>query len=171
MGEPGADVVEELCRAGVVRGDLVGLAVAPRVGLGMATTGKMSVARGIEDPSVVVRLVEDALRPRWVLWSNDTTATLLRAGVRIATCWDVAGVHRLLFGGWWADPACVWAQLQHLALGTIPTAAPADLFGDAGRDKGDPDDPIRPDGTSDRSGWTEVGVRLRNGCGGGQNWR
>ena len=58
MGEPGADVVEELCSAGVVRGDLVGLAVAPRVGLGMATTmGKMSVARGIEDPSVVVRLV------------------------------------------------------------------------------------------------------------------
>jgi len=71
-GEPGADVVEELCRAGVVRGDLVGLAVAPRVGLGMATTtGKMSVARGIEDPSEVVRFVEEALGPRWVLWSNE----------------------------------------------------------------------------------------------------
>ena len=45
-----------------VRGDLVGLAVTPRVGLGMATTtGKMSVARGIEDPSVVVRLVDNVL--------------------------------------------------------------------------------------------------------------
>jgi hypothetical protein len=28
------------------------------------TTGKMSVARGIEDPSVVVGLVEETLRPR-----------------------------------------------------------------------------------------------------------
>ena len=93
MGEPGADVVEELCRAGVVRGDLVGLAVAPGVGLGMATTtGRMSVARCIEDPSAAVRLVEDALRPRWVLWSNDTAATLVLAGVRIATCWDLAAV-------------------------------------------------------------------------------
>ncbi len=146
MGEPGADVVEEFCRVGVVRGDLVALAVAPGVGLGMArATGKMSVARGIEDPSVVVRLVEDALGPRWVLWSNDTAATLLRARVGIVTCWDLAAVHRLLFGGWRADPARVWAQLQHLALGTIPTTAPADLFEDAGRGDGDPDDPIRPD--------------------------
>jgi DNA polymerase-1 len=166
VGEPGADVVEELCRAGVARGDLVGLAVAPRVGLGMATTtGKMSVASSIEDPSVVVRLVEDALRPRWVLWSNDTAATLLRAGVRIATCWDIAGVHRLLFGRWRADPASVWAQLQHLALGTIPTTAPADLFGDDGRGDGDPDDPIRPDGHLrpewlDR-GWCATPERLR----------
>ena len=93
MGEPGADVVEELCRAGVVRGDLVGLAVAPGVGFGMATTtGEMSIARGIEDPSVVIRLVEDALHPRWVLWSNDNAATLVLAGVRIATCWDLAAV-------------------------------------------------------------------------------
>ena len=90
VGEPGVDVVEELCRAGVVRGDLVGLAVAPRVGFGMATTtGKMSVARSIEDPSVVVRLVEDALGPRWVLWSNDTAATLVRAGVLTYLCEDL----------------------------------------------------------------------------------
>ena len=145
---------------------LSALAVAPGVGLGMATTtGKMSVARGIEDPSVVVRLVEDALHPRWVLWSNDTAATLLRAGLRIATCWDVAAVHRLLFGGWRADPACVWAQLQHLALGTIPTTAPADLFGDAGRGDGDPDDPIRPDGHLRPEwlggGWCATPERLR----------
>ena len=26
------------------------------------------------------------------------------AGVRLATCWDVAAVHRLLFGGWRAEP-------------------------------------------------------------------
>jgi hypothetical protein len=90
VGEPGADVVGELCRAGVVRGDLVGLAVASGVGLGMATTtGKMSVARGIEDPSVVVRLVEDALGPRWVLWSNDTAATLVRARVLTYLCEDL----------------------------------------------------------------------------------
>jgi DNA polymerase-1 len=59
----------------------------------------------------------------------------------------------------------VWAQLQHLVLGTIPTTAPVDLFGDAGRGDGDPDDPIRPDGHlrpewSD-GGWCATPERLR----------
>jgi hypothetical protein len=101
VGEPGAGVVEELCRAGVARGDLVGLAVAPGVGLGMATTtGKMSVARGIEDPSVVVRLVEDALRPRWVLWSNDTAATSWCENATLLTkvTWTYVKVPQIEFG-------------------------------------------------------------------------
>ena len=68
-----------------------------------------------------------------------------QAGVRIATCWDIAAVHRLLFGGWRADPARVWAQLHHLALETVPTMAPPDLFSYA-EDDGDGEDPVQPDG-------------------------
>jgi DNA polymerase family A len=97
------------------------------------------------DASVVVGLVEEALRPRWVWWSNQTAAPFISAGVRIATCWDISAVHRLLFGGWRADPAHVWAQLHHLALETLPTMAPPNLFSYAEND-GDGEDPVQPDG-------------------------
>jgi DNA polymerase-1 len=147
MEEPDKQLVEELCRSGIGRGDLVALAISPRTGLGMATpSAAASVSLGVEDPSAVVRLVEDALRPRWVLWSNDTAATLAQSGVRIATSWDIAAVDRLLFGGWRTDPARAWAHVHDLALEEIPRNAPADLFGDSGRGGGDPEDPVRPDG-------------------------
>ncbi|MCU1494310.1 MAG: putative polymerase [Acidimicrobiaceae bacterium] len=147
MEEPDKQLVEELCRSGIGRGDLVALAIWPRTGLGMATpTAAASVSLGVEDPSAVVRLVEDALRPRWVLWSNDTAATLAQSGVRIATSWDIAAVDRLLFGGWRTDPARAWAHVHDLALEEIPRNAPADLFGDSGRGGGDREDPVRPDG-------------------------
>jgi len=42
------------------------------------------------------------------------------------------------------------------ALDTIPTTAPADLFGDDGRGDGDPDDRSVPTGTSGRSGWRRL---------------
>ncbi|MHB8246240.1 MAG: DNA polymerase [Acidimicrobiales bacterium] len=138
------DIVEKLRGKGVARGDLVGLALAPGVGLGISTaSGGLSL--GCEDTAVVVRLIEDALRPRWVWWSNETAGTLVSAGVRVATCWDIAAAHRLLFGGWRADPARVWAQLHHLALETIPAMAPPNLFTYAEHD-GDPEDPVQADG-------------------------
>ena len=140
------DVVDGLRGAGVGRGDLVVLALAPGVGLGMAAaTGAFSWSCGGEDASVVVGLVEDALRPRWVWWSNETAVPLIAAGVRVAKCWDIAAVHRLLFGGWRADPARVWAQLHHLAVEAVPTMAPPDLFSSA-TDDGDSEEPVRPDG-------------------------
>jgi DNA polymerase-1 len=140
------DVVDKLRAAGVGRGDLVALALAPGVGLGMATaSGALSWSYGGQGTSVVVGLVEDALRPRWVWWSNETAVPLIRAGVRVATCWDIAAVHRLLFGGWRSDPARVWAQLHHLALKSVPTMAPPDLFSYAA-DDGDGEDPVRLDG-------------------------
>ncbi|MGP8208482.1 MAG: DNA polymerase [Acidimicrobiales bacterium] len=140
------DVVEKLRGAGVRRGDLIGLALAPGVGLGMATaSGALSWSCGGEGTPAVVKLVEDALRPRWVWWSNGTAVPLIGAGVRVATCWDIAAVHRLLFGGWRADPARVWAQLHRLALETLPTMAPPDLFTYAS-DGGDGEDPVQPDG-------------------------
>jgi DNA polymerase-1 len=154
VGDAGGEVVDELRRAGVGRGDMVALTVAPGLGMAMASsTPEVSLARAVEDPSAVVALVEEALRPRWVLWSSDTATTLLRAGVRVATCWDIAAVHRLIFGGWRADPPWVWARLHNLATDTIPnTSAPPNLFDDGGPG-GDPDDPVGPDGHL-RPEWT-----------------
>lgn len=159
-------MVAELRRAGVARGDFVALAVAPGVGLGMATAGDdVSLSLATEDPSTAVRRVEDALHPRWVLWSNDTAAMLAGTGVRIATSWDVTAVHRLLFGGWAADPARVWAELHRLELGTIPTTAPADLFSDPDDGNGEPGEPVRPDGHLRpdwvAGGWRETPHRLQ----------
>lgn len=164
MGDPGAGVVAALRRAGVGRGDLVGLAVSPGVGLGLATpAGTLSVAVGVDDPAAVVRLAEEAFRPRWALWSNDTAASLARAGVRIATCWDIAAVHRLLAGGWRGDPARAWAQVHSLAAETIPTAAPLDLFS-AARWEDDPNEPVGADGHLQPAwvsgGWAATPQRL-----------
>jgi DNA polymerase family A len=141
-------VVDELREAGVGPGDLVAVAVADGVGVGLALLGT-GWSRGLgqsDDPTRVVADVEAALAPRWVVWSSATPLALVRAGVRVATSWDVAAVHRLLFGGWHADPARVWAQLHDLPLGAIPSTGPVDLFSLAEAEGVDPDQPIRPDG-------------------------
>jgi DNA polymerase-1 len=169
MAEPARNLVDELRQAGVGRGDLVGLAVAPGVGLAMAPSRQAaashpsrSLSLDVEDPAREVGLVDEAIRPRWVLWSNTTAEALVRAGVRIATCWDIAAVHRLVFGGWRADPGRVWAQLHDLALDTVPKAAPPDLFSPA---DADPDEPLdanghlRPEWVN--GGWSTSPQRLQ----------
>jgi DNA polymerase-1 len=91
-----------------------------------------------------IAAVERTIRPRWVLWSADTAAALVRSGIRVATAWDVAAVHRLLAGGWRNDPARVWAYLHGLDRQHTPVAGQLDLMGgDAGDDA---DQPVRPDG-------------------------
>ena len=67
------------------------------------------------------------VRPRWVLWSQETARVLTGHGVRLATCWDLAAVHRLLFGGWRAEPGFVWACLHGEPPPEMPAAEP-DLF-------------------------------------------
>ncbi len=142
--------LEELRAIGVARGDLVAVVAAADVGVAVATgAGSFCVPFAVEAPADVVRGIEEALRPRWVMWSNDTAIAFVEAGVRVATAWDIAAVHRLLFGGWRADPALVWARLSDLAVDTIPTMAPPDLFSSAaGEGGGDdrPDEPVRSDG-------------------------
>jgi DNA polymerase I len=150
--------VERLRLAGTRSGDLVAVALAPEVGVGIATPGtSAAVAAADDDPVAVVRAVEREVRPRWVVWSPATAAALVAAGVRVATCWDVAAVARLLFGGWRADPALVWARLHDLPDDTVPTLAPLDLFSQAaepgpgagaggGDGAGEGDGPVRPDG-------------------------
>jgi len=117
-----------------------------------------------DDAVAAVRLVEHVLRPRWIWWSNDTATTLVEAGVRVATCWDIAAVHRLIFGGWSADPALVWARLHDLARDTMPTDGPRDLFSPADGEGDEPDEPVgsdghlRPDWVS--GGWSTTTERL-----------
>jgi DNA polymerase family A len=125
----------------------VAVAVVPDIGIGLATMARsLAVPAADDEQATVVRNLEHALRPRWVWWSNETAATLVRAGVRVATCWDVAAVARLLFGGWRTDPARVWAQLHDLPLDAVPTTRPLDLFNQPDDAETGLDGPVRRDG-------------------------
>jgi DNA polymerase I len=167
------DLVTRLRQAGVGRGDLVGLAVAP----------DGTVAVGLHDGGWTTSVGElaatdEALRPRWVTWSQETAQRLVTTGVRLMMGWDVAAVHRLLFGGWRADPGWAWAHLHELPLDQVPATEPrsrgeADLFDAAqeqeaalapGDQADDPPDPVGPDGQLrpdwTRGGWADTPDRL-----------
>lgn len=118
------------------------------------------VGPGVElvgTPADVVARVESLERqcaPRWVWWSAEAgAAPLVAAGVRLRRCWDVAEAHRLLAGGWAADPALAWASVCRLSLDHLPRATAGDLldFADttgeaADSPKGDRSSAARPDG-------------------------
>jgi DNA polymerase-1 len=145
-----AELVASLREAGVNRGDLVALVVTPALGYGLAAAGRAWTVPGA---AAEVGRADEALRPRWVTWSGQAAARLAAAGVRLATCWDIAAAHRLLFGGWRADPALVWARLHGLDTDAMPASGPLDLFG---VDEGDGTDPVAPDGHL-RPAWTGGG--------------
>ena len=113
---------------GFERGTLLALVVAPGVGLAVGPIDLPATAHACVDPFGVVAEIEAELRPRWVMWSGETAFALIAAGVRVATSWDIAAVHRLLFGGWQADPARVWALTRGLPLASLPAEIPVDLF-------------------------------------------
>ncbi|MBX3287533.1 MAG: DNA polymerase I, partial [Actinobacteria bacterium] len=135
---------------------MVGLAVAPAVGIGVAAPGGSLGVPAADDGDAIrlVAAIDAELRPRWVVWSQDTAHDLVAHRVRLATAWDLAAVHRLLFGGWRADPGRVWAQLHDLPTADVPMLGPVDLFSslDADADRPD-DDAVRPDGHL-RASWT-----------------
>ena len=139
-------LIDALRAAGVERGARLALALEPGVGLGLGLSGGATIACSDADPAALVGVIEAELQPRWVMWSQATAAVLVAAGVRVATSWDLAAVHRLLFGGWRADPARVWALLNALPLDALPTEAPLDLFNLDPLADGDPEEPVRADG-------------------------
>jgi DNA polymerase-1 len=109
------DLVTLLTEAGVRQGDLVGLVVG--------CDGAVTVALGEGEFSASVAdvgVADEKIRPRWAVWSQDDARELVAGGVRVATCWDVAAVHRLLFGGWRAEARYVWACLHGQAPDEIP---------------------------------------------------
>jgi DNA polymerase-1 len=145
-----ADLVAALRQAGVNRGDLVALAVSPASGFGLAAADRSWT---VPVDAAEVGRADEALRPRWVTWSGQAAARLATDGVRLATCWDLSAVHRLLFGGWRADPGLVWARLRGLDLVMLPGSGPLDLFG---MDEDDASDPVAPDGYL-RPAWVSGG--------------
>ncbi len=105
--------MDELAAVGVRRGAPLAVAVVPRQGLALAWHGGSRQVPA-QEPTEVVRALT-ALEPRWVWWSaRQTAAPLLDAGVRPATCWDLAAVARLLDGTRRDDPATVWAAARQL---------------------------------------------------------
>ena len=151
------DVVAQLRQARVGPGDQVALAVEPGVGAGITAPGTGGPGSCLLAEAWVdqVAAVEEQLHPRWVLWSSRTAQVLVAEGVRVARAWDVAAVHRLLQGGWRADPAVVWARLHDLPVETIPEVRAPDLF-TAATDDDDDDEALRPDGHL-HPGWVDGG--------------
>jgi DNA polymerase-1 len=154
MGDPGLDLASLLRRACVVRGDLVGLAVT--AGGMIAVAPQTAAGRpGWVGTADEVAAVERELRPRWVTWSGETAARLTGLGVRLATCWDIAAVHRLLFGGWRAEPGLAWASLHGLPTDNVPSRRPGELFSTGEPVSGtDETSPVGPNGYL-RLEWTE----------------
>ena len=161
------DLVTRLSKAGVTRGDLVGLAVTAD-----GTAAVTAADSGWVSSAAELVLADHELRPRWVTWSQDSARHLVASGVSLATCWDIAAVHRLLFGGWRADPGWAWACVRGLPLDGVPAAGPSqsaagpDLFDAADEYAaaaagpadalGDAEDPLGPDGQL-RPEWTRGG--------------
>lgn len=125
---------------GAVRGgDPVAVVLAPDGRVTLAT------AHGaVTGDAADVRRLEAACAPRWVWWSAASVAPLLTA-VPVGRAWDLAAVHRLLHGGWRADPGVMWALAHGLDPGDVPMARPPDLFHPA-LDPAELDEPIDPDG-------------------------
>jgi DNA polymerase I len=168
MGGVGdAELVTRLRQAGVGRGDLVGVAVSPDGTVAVSTD---AATAGWVGSAGELGVADEEVRPRWVTWSQEDARRLVARGVRLATCWDVAAVHRLLFGGWRADPGFAWAHLRGLPLDGVPAPGPAaavgmaDLF-DAALEEESP--PARKETANDagpvgadgylRLGWTRGG--------------
>ena len=139
------DLATRLRQDGLARGGFLALSVVPDRGLGVAAPSGARWALADSHPAAAVARLEAEFRPRWVWWSQDTPAALVRDGVRVATCWDLVAVHRLIFGGWRSDPGRIWAALHDLDPDSIPGTGQLDLFGGGGDEGTDPEDPVRPD--------------------------
>ncbi|HEU5144384.1 MAG TPA: hypothetical protein VFT81_04345, partial [Dermatophilaceae bacterium] len=70
------------------------------------------------------------LAPRWVVWSaRRALREVVTAGVAVSRTWDLAEVHRLIHGGWWASPGHVVAGCGGLPESDVPQPPPAHRAG------------------------------------------
>ena len=117
-----------------VRDDgLVSLVVAPgadgRPALAAVRGDGLAHAGPVGEIVAVVRALEAERRPRWVWWAAGRDAVpVVAAGLSLARCWDLAEVHRLLHGGWAAEPGLVWAAAHGIPVGSVPAPPSQDLF-------------------------------------------
>jgi DNA polymerase I len=136
------EAVSAITRHGFQRGGLLAVELQPAVGVAMSMPG-LTIALDADDPVEVVRAVDDQLHPRWVVWGRGPLSSLVVGGLRIARCWDIAAVQRLIVGGWRMDAARAWAELHGLN-DELPLVARVDLFTEV--DDSEPDEPLRADG-------------------------
>lgn len=96
----------------------------------------------------LVRELDGSGEVRFVTWSYGQEAHwLLAQGIRPGRLWDVAEAHRILHGGWRADPPRAWANAAGLDADTAPAAPSGDLFDfTAPPDDTPPDELVRADG-------------------------
>ena len=125
MPDP-AEALATLAGLGAEPGSAVALALCTTVdgsleAVGLAASEGSATWTGTHDALVdALGAIERALHPRWVVWSQDTARVLVAADLRVARCWDLAAVHRLVFGGWQAESGRVWAALHDVATTSIP---------------------------------------------------
>jgi DNA polymerase I len=167
----GADaLLDSVAASGLQRGDDLAIAVSPR-GIGLCSaSNSWAVQASLPDAVATLRQVEQRWRPRWVWWSARTTGQpLLRQGLRVSVCWDVAAVHRLLAGGTDDDPARVWAVLGGIDPADAPRTGQLDLLSAAPDDDGDLDEPVLSSGHLRAEwaagGWSQPAKRLAQWAG------
>jgi DNA polymerase-1 len=152
-------LLEVVMASGAARGQPIAVAVSG-AGLGLWWgSGGCGVEASPDVAVPALAAVEHRLRPRWVWWASGSSAPLLlRHGLRVALCWDVAAVHRLLVGGADDDPAVVWATLAGLEPADVPRTGQLDLLGPTGADdsSSDVEQPVLPGGHL-RAEWAEGG--------------
>jgi DNA polymerase-1 len=131
------------------RGELLALAFVGGAGFALAAgdgTRRSSIAYRGDCAVQVLAEIESERRPRWLWWDSATASPLVAAGLRLALCWDLAAVHRLIFGGWRADAAQVFNAARGLSNESAPATGQLDLLAPASDDGGDPEDAVQPDG-------------------------
>jgi DNA polymerase-1 len=150
MAPPGTDVdlvavVVHRGRAALVGADTRLAGPVPEVAAAMVTAASTS-------------------RPRFVWWSARYAGQLVAAaGSPLARVWDLAEAHRILHGGWKAEPGRVWAGAHGLPVSSMPEASTGDLFDFSAGDELGPEDLTRRDGhlrADAASGWLESDSRL-----------
>lgn len=125
----------------------------------------LRVVGPVADVASEVARIERESRPRWVWWSARYAVPLAAApGSPIARAWDLAEGHRILHGGWKAEPGRIWAAAHGLPLETMPAESTGDLFDfSSSADEVGPEDLVRTDGhlrADAASGWLETDERL-----------
>ncbi|WP_392542432.1 DNA polymerase [Oryzobacter telluris] len=116
----------------MIPGDVVALAVTPP-GPGprhaALVTAQGARTLPLDAAMEAARLLEDDRSPRWVWWSAEAAATpLVAAGIAPKRAWDVAEAHRLMQGGWAAEPGLTWAVAHGLSPDGVAAPPTGDLF-------------------------------------------
>jgi DNA polymerase-1 len=109
-------------------GEVVALALDPAAGAAIVRSDAETILLGADDAFATLARIEREAGPRWVWWSKSTAWQLVENDIHPTRCWDLAAVHRLLYGGWRTNPAMIWAACQGLDTSGIPETAPVDLF-------------------------------------------